>query len=355
MASLYKREGSTYWWIKYQDGARIVRKTTKYRHDVIADTRRAQIEMHEHTVRELSHARADDRARWEAWVPQFIALRYANSPLSFKRNDLQWRNLMAYFEKKKIRYPHELTRQDCFNYMPWRIGKQDKNGTYEVEWNTARMELKFLHLVMDEAIQRRYATVNPAAKLGLKKKAPKVKPEFQPEHIPIIREALLAEPEWMQVAFDIGYHTGLRLRETNLPLPFVDVGRQSFAVPTAKGGKCFSALFVADLVPLFERLKAARGPDATCYDMPAMPSKDWWFFFRRIGLPQYCFHCLRVSFITRGARAGIPERIMMKLVNHASGTIHAIYLRLGVDDERQFMEQLNEANRKGAGPAKLAA
>ena len=66
MASLYKRDGSKFWWVKYQDGSRIVRKTTKFRHDVVAETRKAQIEMHEFTVRELSHARANDRARWEA-------------------------------------------------------------------------------------------------------------------------------------------------------------------------------------------------------------------------------------------------------------------------------------------------
>ena len=141
--------------------------------------------------------------------------------------------------------------------MPWRMGKQDKNGTYQVEWNTARMELKFLHLLMDEAIQRGYATVNPAAKLGLKKKTPKEKPEFKPEHIPIIREALLEEPAWMQDAFEIGYHTGLRLRKTNLPLPLVDMARQVFTVPSPKGGRAFSAPFVADLVPLFERIRCA--------------------------------------------------------------------------------------------------
>lgn len=201
MASLYKREGSIYWWVKYQDGARIVRKTTKYRHDVIADTRKAQIEMHELTVRELSHARADERARWEAWVPQFIALRYANSPPTLQRNDIHWRNLSAYLDKKKLRYPEEITRQDCFDYMPWRMGKQDKNGTYAVDWNTARMELKFLHLVMDEAIHRGYATLNPAAKLGLKVMTPKQKPEFRPEHLVIIREELTKEPEWMRLSF----------------------------------------------------------------------------------------------------------------------------------------------------------
>ena len=174
-----------------------------------------------------------------------------------KRYDLNWRNLLAYLERKKIHYPHESTRQDCFNFMPWRMGKQDKNGTYQVEWNTARMELKFLHLLMDEAIQRGYATVNPAAKLGLKKKTPKEKPEFKPEHIPIIREALLEEPAWMQDAFEIGYHTGLRLRKTNLPLPLVDMARQVFTVPSPKGGRAFSAPFVADLVPLFERIRCA--------------------------------------------------------------------------------------------------
>lgn len=49
-------------------------------------------------------------------------------------------------------------------------------------------------------------------------------------------------------------------------------------------------------------------------------------------LGHLCFHCTRVTFITRGARAGVPESAMMKMVNHASKEIHRIYQRLADAD-----------------------
>ena len=51
-----------------------------------------------------------------------------------------------------------------------------------------------------------------------------------------------------------------------------------------------------------------------------------------------CSHSTRVTFITHGAKQGVPQSQMMKLVNHASEEIHRVYQRLvGAD----VCEELN--------------
>ena len=67
----------------------------------------------------------------------------------------------------------------------------------------------------------------------------------------------------------------------------------------------------------------------------------WWRFFKQndeLNLPHLTFHCTRVTFVTRGAKQGVPQSKMMKLVNHASEEIHRVYQRLVVADVR---EELN--------------
>ena len=73
-----------------------------------------------------------------------------------------------------------------------------------------------------------------------------------------IQEALRDEPEWMQVSFEIGLHTGCRLRETRIPLSCVDFRECKITFPNPKGGedRAFSIPMPTVLVPLLEKLKA---------------------------------------------------------------------------------------------------
>ena len=72
------------------------------------------------------------------------------------------------------------------------------------------------------------------------------------------------------------------------------------------------------------RLKAGRGDDKTAYDFITTGSKweklskMWWRIFKQndeLNLPHLTFYCTCVTFITRGAKQGVPQSQMMKLVH----------------------------------------
>jgi hypothetical protein len=50
------------------------------------------------------------------------------------------------------------------------------------------------------------------------------------------------------------------------------------------------------------------------------------------------FHCLRVIYVNRLRRAGVPREASMRLVNHASELIHQIYQREKVEDVAQWRD-----------------
>jgi integrase len=84
------------------------------------------------------------------------------------------------------------------------------------------------------------------------------------------------------------------------------------------------------LKPLLERLKA-EGRHHTV-DFPFQPSRRWQQFFAKLKMPHLCFHCLRVTYVNRLRRAGVPREVAMRLVNHSSELVHRIYQREKVED-----------------------
>jgi hypothetical protein len=75
--------------------------------------------------------------------------------------------------------------------------------------NTANLELRILGIMMGEAVRLGHVDANPLARLKLRQDKPAKKPEIMDDEIMRIREALKAEPEWMQISFEIALQTGV--------------------------------------------------------------------------------------------------------------------------------------------------
>lgn len=337
MASLYKRARSPFWWIQFKDGAgRITRRSTKQKWAIPAETKKAELERARREVSELDRARGDSAQKWEAWVPAFLKLHC--DKLTFKSYELHWRTIRIFLRSREIIYPTQLTYRHCVDFVAWRIAGDKPAGVKPVVHNTALVALKVLRLVMKQAVRRGFCASNPAAAMGIRMEKCKVKPEITEQHLRVIHDSLAGEPAWMLTAFTISLYTGCRIAETRIRMDCVDLERRKIHFADPKGGKPFTVPMRAELVPLFTRL-AESGAEWT-YDPQPMPSLVWCKFFKRISLSQYSFHCLRVTFISRGARAGVDERAMRRLVNHASETIHAVYQRFTTDDLRAPLDAI---------------
>jgi integrase len=194
------------------------------------------------------------------------------------------------------------------------------------------MELKLLGMIMGEAVRLGHADANPLVSLKVKRDKAAKKPELTDKEIGEIRKALKAEPEWMQTGFEISLHTGCRLRETRLPMNCLNFKENKITFPSPKGGeeRAFSIPMPSALRPLLERIH--KGRRKFTLEFPFQPSRRWQQFFIKIKKPHLCFHCLRVTFVNRLRRAGVPREAAMRLVNHSSELIHQVYQREKVED-----------------------
>jgi len=341
MASLYERPNSPFIWIKYKDesGAQKAH-STGLRSSVPSQKRKAEILRQEKHLIELKTEKGKAGDAWDEWVLEVLNRTYAHQQETLKRYNTSWRNLQPFLLEQKVTRPSQLTFRHCELYMDWR--KESHPGVYKCGHNTARYDLVVvLHLLCDYAVKRGFINRNPCSSLGIPKLKPNEKPELTGEDIALIREKLLElkMPEWMKISFEIATHQGCRLRETSIPLSKINLEKKTITFK-AKGSKVFTAPMHPDLLPLFKKLKKS-GASVTCV-IPKMASKEWWRFFRKIGLHQkgISFHCTRVTLITRLIRDHVPEFIVRKIVNHASTEVNRIYQRIGVDDVVGYLDNL---------------
>src|ERR1035441_7078919 len=347
MASIYKKQNSPFWFIQFIDADGTRRnKSTGLRADDPGQTVKARALRAQLEAKELNRNAGEiSGGGWDTWVPQYLE-RHCESPRTHERYLDAWKWLAFWLQEKHYHSPRAITYRNALEYIDWRTTYKKKTGK-TVGRNTAIFELKTFAMLIGEAVRLGHADANPlvsfklrrgkAAKRTGKGGTPK-KPELADAEISVIREALKTEPEWMQTAFDISLHTGCRLRETRLPLNCVDFVENKITFPSPKGGedRAFSVPMPSALRPLFERIRKAK--QKFTVEFPFQPSRRWQQFFIKIKKPHLCFHCLRVTYVNRLRRAGVPREAAMRLVNHSSELIHQIYQREKVEDVAQWRD-----------------
>lgn len=342
----YERKDSPFVWLKWLHpvtGQSLARSSGVRKDDPIRERKLAkQINKMEGGLLETAPEHAGEQ--FEVWVVPTLRQRHADHAGSLDKNLNAWNWLSAYFREIKVTIPRELTRQHLYAYVPWRTAKRKKKVKAPGR-NTAIYDLRVLGKIMQEAVERGFVTVNVARRLGLKRDAVKVKPEMRDADIAKLRAALVGKPDWMRVSFEVAIHTGLRFHETRIDVfANVDFDSQAIFLPAPKGGqgRAFSIDLPPVLVPMLQAMRD-RGQQWTWTHerAPGEPprSLQWREVFDAARLPPpFSFHCTRVTFITRKCRAGVPETVTMKMVNHASREISRIYQRLTVDDVRKYRE-----------------
>jgi integrase len=374
MASLKIKKGSPFWWIKHRnDSGKIVEIKTQHKIGCAQARRMANAQRAELASEEAKRKLCTGAGNWEDWVTEYFEIRYASSPKTLRALMTRWNNLRFFLKCLKLNHPRLFQREHGFRYMTWRKkekaidggpwreevspagpGKKETVTTWRLrkaKHNTALIELKALSLLFKEAVRRKYVSENPLAQLGIKKEDAPEKPAMTDAQIARVRQLLAAWPRWMTIAFEIALFTGCRLFETCVFLEDVWIDEEhpeksTIAFRNPKGGhdgnKDFRVPLRPELIPMFKKLKAER-PEAgqRAYDpLPPegcskwwTPARAWYRLFHSDDLLKGCtFHCTRVSFVSRGAKANVAAPKMMKLVNHSSMLVHRIYQRLTTED-----------------------
>ena len=340
MASLFKRPRSPFWWVNWRNPAtdRVERLSTGFRHGLAIESQRARKLCAEFTVKEVSVSARVSHTRWEVWVDTFFEHNYPK--LTRDTYAGKWRRVHRFLIEKKLFSPGQVRREHAMEYVAWRTKLGNLHSDHlPIARNTALGELRVLGLVLKEAIARDYLETFPLTGVKMERDPARPKSEISPADMAIIRaeiarlrthpQASLEKVDFYHVSFEIAAAQGIRLHETHFRL--ADVDWVAWTIPIKMKGNKYEHLDLSpSLRPLLERLRD-EGREWT-YDKPWNPPLAWWKLFDRLRkvhphLKHTSFHSTRVTVVSVLNRA-VPESVAMKMVKHASTTIHRRYRRV---------------------------
>lgn len=329
MASHYIRKNSPHYWIKYRaaDGTRAA-KSSGVKVSDKGGLRRVRNMVANITAQEQCEKDDGEDALFNNWVLSWFDYKYDNVHTNTRYKNA-WYHLSAFLDKHNVYHPNAVTYQLCHQYMSER--------SQHCSWNTALVELRVLGAIEQEAVRRGYILANPCTRLKLKRKNTKQKREITQDEFDYIDTRLQAAPVWLQDAWLVGSKQGCRLSEVKVPMSDVDEqnGVITFHV---KGGKTHSAPLHKDLLPLIARRREQEREYLV--DLPMYASKLIIQWLRSIDVQDISFHCLRVTVVTRLARAGYSETQTMEYVGHCSEMVHSVYRKLKPADLKHLGDAL---------------
>ncbi len=345
-SSVYIRAGRPCWYVSYFCIRRLrrVHESTGFRLDNPLSEKRAR-EMAAKRDAAAAKAFGGNERAWQVWVMPWLEEKFARSPRTLERYKTAFAWILLFCQQRKINAPAAVGYAEVMAFFRWR---QSADCGRAVTRNTALVELRVWGAILTEAMRRGWIDRNPADRLGLRRDPVKRKPEISDGEIAVIRRGLAQwEGEldlplrWMSNAFEVAIHQGCRLSETAVPLRDIDLDAGTITF-TAKGSRGQKNIFTTRLHPGLRGLVGAlrEAKAETICTIPKGASRIWWKFWREHKLGHLCFHCTRVTVITRLARAGVPEQQARRFVGHASAEVHRIYQRLRADDLDPCLEAL---------------
>lgn len=328
MASHFMRKDSPYYWIRFKKPDRTWgQRSSGLRVATKGSLRKIHQMVAEETAKEQCESEDGASAWLNRWVPGWIEYRYTN-PKSFSRCKNAWAHLSIFFAQRGVTHPSEVSYSLAHEYMRWRTSKEiaAKEERRPAAWNTGVMEVRVLGSIMQESLRRGMVVANPCAKLGLVKKNVTTKRVITREEEVLIFEEIRRRKlaGWMEECFLVAMKQGCRLSEVAVPMDQVNekAGTITFNV---KGGKQHTAPLHKSLLPLVK--KAREENRERLVILPAQPSPRFGELFKDLKL-DVCFHCTRVTVVTRLCEAGYSESQTMAYVGHASELVHALYRKM---------------------------
>ena len=364
--SLYKREGSKVWWMRYRDKEGVRQRESTFTEDWDEAQKRLRERLQARDNNTLLALRRGQDLKFGEWSDFYLenfSKPPFRAPKTHEVNQRALKHLRKMFENTKLA---ELTADDIEMYLHRRLKQRavvkTKDGFIEkhvLKATTVHQELRVVRRMLNVAVRKKFLFANPCA--GVEFPA-RVDGLFRPHYMTWSEQQKIefSAPEYLRNVIRIITETGLRIYKELAPMKKdqLDLENRIVWIPDSKTPNGIAEVPLTDIaIDAFRSQLAISGPGPFLFPSDENPDGHqksfktvWHATLRRAGVSYFRIYDLRSTYATRLSAGGVADEWVTQLLRQGDAKVFKKYSQMKLQMKREALAKLNrKANETGPG------
>jgi integrase len=364
--SLYKRDESRVWWMRYRDKDGTRRRESTLTEDWAEAQKVLRERLQARDNNSLSALRRGQDLAFGEWA-DFYLENFSQPPFRAQKthevNQRALRHLRHMFENTTLA---NLNADEIEHYLRQRLKQRvqvkARVGFVEkgvLKATTVHQELRVLRRMLNVAVRKKFLSANPCA--GVEFPA-RVDGLFRPHYMAWSEQQKIefSAPEYLRNVIRIITETGLRIYKELTPMKKdqLDLENRTVWIPDSKTANGVAEVPLTEIATeAFRHQLSLSG--AGPYLFPNARNPDghqktfktvWHATLRRAGVRYFRIYDLRSTYATRLSAGGVADEWVTQLLRQGDAKVFKKYSQMKLQMKREALTKINrQANESGPG------
>ena len=368
--AVYRRQDSSFWWMRYRDRQGILRKESTGVNDWQAAQKKLRERLHARDGNILDIVRRGESLNFGQWADFFLG-NYSKPPIrepkTHSANLRATKHLKFAFGARKLL---DITADDIELFLRERLRQhirtKTKNGYHErglVKPSTVHQELRVRRRMLNVAARKKLLPSNPCSSVEF---PVVIKRLFKPHYVTWSEQQRIERhsSQFLRNIVRILTETGLRINKELLPMrkDQLDIANATVWIPDSKTEHGVAEVPLTPIaVDAFRSQLSLAGPGDWLFPSPRTNQycksvkRIWRTALRKAQISYFRIYDLRSTYATRLSSGGVADEWVVQLLRQGNSDVFKKYSQMKLAMKREALEKLNRrANEMTLGAAQAA-
>ena len=362
---VYRRGGSTMWWMRYRDASGTRRLESTNAQDWGEAQRRLRERLQARDNRTLEVVRRGEQLTFKDWTDSFME-NYSKPPIRAQKtheaNERAMKHLQATFGSWRL---VDVTADDIEQYLRSRLKKRARVKTMAgfrelgiLKATTVHQEFRVLRRALNVAVRKKFLPANPCA--GVEFPVP-IRGLFRPHYVSWSEQQMIEfhAPEHLRNVVRIITETGLRVYKELMSMKkdLVDLDNAVVWIPDSKTPNGIAEVPLTPLaVQAFRDQLRIAGPGPYLFPSDKNESGHqttlktvWHKTLKRAKIPYFRIYDLRSTYATRLSAGGVADEWVTQMLRQGDAKVFKKYSQMKLQMKREALEKMNRHANEAKG------